>query len=1009
MQSKLRLNPGSRMAWWRPRAVAWIFLSACCAAAAADPPPAVRFLIHQPAQPLADALTAISRQTGRSLLFNPVLIDGRMARAISGQMSAEEAVLQLLQGTGLIVQERSGALVVVRPAPALAPAAAPAAPSSLSTPAAAERHARVSRPVERLAQASPATTSDAGSGALALGGTASRVQTMEITGTRLKRVDAETSLPVNVYTRADIEKSGQTSLGQFLAGLNEVSMGQGEGAFSGTAQGQGTVQLRGLPLGSTLVLVNGRRMQAVGASSANFFSLNLIPLAAVERVEVVPVGSSAVYGGDALAGVVNIILRKTIEGVTLSARAASGKGFDDGGISVGTGDSGEQGGWMVLGSFSKATPLAMDERAFFRDADYRRFGGVDGRERNCVPGTVTSATGAKLPGLDATFAAIPATGQPLTIQSFVPTAGQANLCSNFSNASASSLMHATQSLGVHASGYRLLSGTLTGFGELTAVRDETRAEGLGLNLNNVLVPATNLHNPFGEPVRVTARLGPENGHEAYSRDTNFLRALVGLRGEFGAGWDFEGTASMSRDQGRRLLWRNTVDVAARTAALASTDPATSLNPFTAGRAASDEVLSGIWSNNLRSTFGRKTIASGFVRGPLLELPAGAVETIIGGEAAWDDFRNLQPGANTVASRRSSALYGELRAPLWQGGEGMQRRWTLAALTLAARRDRYSDAGSADTYQAGLELRPARTLLLRASAATSFKPPNLFQSNVEEALIPLTALRIVDPARGDAPVTSGDGMRMSNTQLRPETGKAFALGAVWEPDAASGTRLALTGWDVRIVDLIGFLPPQVVVNNEALFPGFVTRGPAVGGVPGPITQLLLAETNFGFVQTQGVDVEAARSWQGPVGRWSLGASATRVTKYDVSIAPGVPVTPRLGRRFGDNWAPQWKVRLTAGLDGGSWSVGIISRYLSTYKDVEPSDRTLGGTWTHDLSARLDLVRLGLHPSHARAASLSLGVVNVCNQLPKYASITPYFDTSQGDWRGRYVSLRLSVDW
>jgi iron complex outermembrane receptor protein len=422
------------------------------------------------------------------------------------------------------------------------------------------------------------------------------------------------------------------------------------------------------------------------------------------------------------------------------------------------------------------------------------------------------------------------------------------------------------------------------------------------------------------------------------------------------------------------------------------------------------VLGTIWSDTVRKFSGRRNIASGFARGPLFELPAGSVEAIVGVEAAWDRYGSVAPDSNFVNDRDTSAFYGELRAPLWRAdGAGAGPGWSLAALTLAARRDRYSDFGSADTYQAGLELRPTRALLLRASAATSFKPPNLTQTLVDELTNPLALAGIVDPARGNEPVTSGDWFRTTNRNLQPETGKAFALGAVWEPGEAAGTRFGITAWRVRIDDLIGVLLPQAIVNNEALFPGFVTRGPTVGGVPGQITRLLLTESNFGFVETQGVDLEAARSWSGPIGRWSLAASMTRATKYSVSIAPGAPVVERLGRRFGDYWAPKWKSRLTAGLDEGSWNVSVSSRYVGTYKDLSPSDQSLGGTWMHDLSARLNLARLGMNLGPAKAAALSLTVINATNKLPAYANGSPYFDTTQGDWRGRYGSVRLSVDW
>jgi iron complex outermembrane receptor protein len=1006
MKSRAGLEHVWNKAWWRAICIAWILAALAFMAWGADAPAAVRFAIHQPAQPLADTLTAISRQTGRALLFNPVQLDGRMGRALSGQMSVEEALARLLQGTGLVAEERAGALVV---RPAAAPA--PLAPSSQAAPWQPVRTA-AGPPVQHLAQAAPPVASDAGPGAAPPAAAASGGQRIEVTGTRLKRIEAETALPVNVYTRAEIEKSGQPSLARFLAGLNEVSMGQGEGSFTGGVQGQGTVQLRGLPLGSTLVLVNGRRVQAVGSSGANYFNLNLIPLAAVERVEVVPVGSSAVYGGDALAGVVNIILRKRIDGLSLSARLTTGAGFGDGGLSFGTGDSGERGGWTLLGSFSKSRPLQMEDRAFFRDADYRRFGGVDARGRNCTPGTVASNSAANLPGLDAGFAAIPALapGQALTVQSLAATAGQAHLCGNFALNGSATLVHGLQTAGLHASGYHSLTEALTGFGELTLAREQSRAQSEGLNLNNVLVPAGNPNNPFGVPVRVTARLGPENGREAYARDTDFVRALAGLRGEIGAGWDFEGTASLSRDKGTRLLVNNVVNTAARTAALAAAEPAAALNPFAGGRAASDEVLRGIWSNDERASFGRKLIAAGFARGPLFELPAGSVEALVGAEAARDDYRSVQPASSFITQRDSSALYGELRAPLWKaaGGAG-EPGWTLAALTLAGRRDRYSDFGSAGTYQGGLELRPLRTLLLRASGATSFKPPTLLQTHVADTVLPLALAGLVDPARGNAPVTGGDWVRGANPGLRPETGKAQALGALWEPDAASGARFGFTAWQVKIVQLIGILPSQTVLDHEAQFPGFVTREPGANGTPGPITRLLIAESNFGFVRTRGIDLEAARSWQGPLGRWSLGATATRVTGYTVAITPGAPEVDQLGRRFADYWAPQWKTRLSVGLDEGRWSVGLSSRYLGRYKDTLPSERTLGGTWTHDLSARLDLGRLGLNLGTMKAASLALALVNAGNVLPEYANGAPYYDTSQGDWRGRYASLRFSADW
>ncbi len=981
----------------------------CCypwPALAAEGP--ARFAIHQPAQPLADSLRAVARQTGVSLIFDPKAVAGLSSAPISGQFSAAEAVQRMLQGSGLALTVQPDGALVVRPTlPASRGGGSQAAPVS-GAPSVLARDATLR--VERLALAA----AEGGLGAAVqadAGPDPKGAQKIEITGSRLRRIDGDGALPVNTYGREEIEKSGQPSLGRFLASLNEISMGQGEGSFSTTTQGQGNVQLRGLPLGSTLVLVNGRRVQAVGSSNGSFFNLNLIPIAAVERVEIVPVGSSAVYGGDALAGVVNVILRKSIDGQTFNVRATTGRGFGEGGVSLGAGDAGPRGSWLMMGSYNKATPLNMEEREFFGNSDFRRFGGTDVRVRNCSPGTVTSTTSANLPGLNSSFAAIPATtpGQPLTVASFAATAGQANLCSGFSANGATALVHGSESLSLHAAGQRNLVGSLEAFGELTYVQDRVKADGLGLNFNNIVVPETNPNNPFGVPVRVTARLGVENGREAYTRDTDFARALAGIRGDVG-GWDYEAAASVSRDWGNRTLVNNTVNAAARTAALSTSNPAASLNPFSTGRAASDEVLRGIWSDTVRDTVGRKDLVNAFTRGPLFELPAGSVDAIVGAEAARDHYQSISPTERFVNSRSSGAAYAEVRVPLWAGMSDGRRDGSQAALTLAARRDRYSDFGSASTYQAGLELRPARSLLLRASAASSFKPPTLLQTSVQETISLTQNPGFTDPRRNNEPIIDGQWIRTTNKDLRPENGKAFALGAVWEPGGESGLRLAGTAWRVRIDELIGLLSSQVVINNETLFPGWVTREPSSGGLPGRITRVLFMESNFGYVETGGFDFEATQSWQTPSGRWTVGASATRTTKYDVVIVPGAPVTSRLGRRFpAEYWSPTWKGRLTAGLDRGTWSVGIASRYVAAYKDVEGSDRVLGGGWVHDLSGRLDLKRLGLDLGPAKAAALSLSIVNAGNKLPEYAGSSPYYDTAQADWRGRYASVRLSVDW
>lgn len=981
-------------------------------ASAAEPPPPATHAIEQPAQPVAETLRSIARQTGVSVLFDPGVVSGRTSRAVSGRMSAAEAISRALGGSGLTADVMRDGAIVVKPA-APAGGGAPAAGGARSTSSGAAVAGLVDPAPVRLAQGPDSQAPDRPvSMPAAEGSHQAESQKIEITGSRLKRIAAEGPAPVNTYSRDEIEKSGQPTLERFLSSLTEVSVAAGEGSFGATG-GQGTVQLRGLPLGSTLTLINGRRVQAVGMSSGNYFNLNLIPLSAVERIEVLPVGSSAVYGGDALAGVVNVILKKSIEGMALDARLGSAKDIGDGSVSLAGGGSSESGSFLLLGSYAKRSPLTMAERAFFRDADYRRHGGSDQRTRTCAPGTASSTTGANLPGLGSSFAGIPSVpaGQMLTTADFVPTAGMANLCSGQATGNGYTLIHGSETLGLHASGEHHLAGASSVFGELTRIEDRLWSDEAALTLNNVLVPASNLYNPFGVDVRVTGVLGSENGVQTVERRTSFTRALVGVRGDLGGGWDFDATVSSSRDSGKSRTSGVNANSAARTAALAGSSADSTLNPFTAGRAASDQVLRAIWPESLRINHGKRDQLGGFVRGPLLSLPAGPLEAIAGVETGRDSYETTIPGTLAIAADRTQrAAYAELRAPLLRSFPSTGPAWDLAALTMAARRDRYSDFGSAGTYQAGLEVRPARTLLLRASAATSFKPPTLLQTNVPDQSFPTEAFGLVDPARGNEPVVGGEVVRSTNPTLGPERGKAYALGAVWEPEGTLGTRLGMTAWKVRIEDLIGLAFPQVLVNNEGLFPGVVTRGPSTGSGPGPITRVLWGEVNYGAVDTSGVDLEASHAWRALGGRWTVAAGATRTREYRVVLSPSAPAEDRLGRRFYDFWSPAWKGRLSAGFNQGGWSVGVTSRYVGAYKDTGTSNRGLGNAWTHDLSASLDLIKFGLVSSTmVKGATISVGIVNVTDRQPEFVGTSPFYDPTQADWRGRYASARLSVTW
>lgn len=986
---------------------AWLCIAlGASVACAAEPAKSARYVFEQPSQRMAEALLSIARQTSTSVLFDPDAVVGRVARPVSGKLSPIEAVSAALKGTGLIAELKADGGIVVKPAPpGVTLPAAPASSGPVMVPTTGRGEGADAQEQRRAAAASGnGATEDAG---VASSGT-NELTRVEVTGSRLRRVEAEGPAPVNVYTREDIAKSGQPTLQRFLASLTEVSASAGEGGFSNTL-GQGTVQLRGLPLGSTLVLINGRKVQAVGSSFGNVFNLNLIPVAAIERVEVVPQGSSAVYGGDALAGVVNVILKKSINGQSFAASAGAGRGFDDHSVSFATGRRDADSQFLLMGSYSHSSPLSMRQREFFLDADYRRMGGVDGRQGRCSPGTVRSVSG-NLPGLNSGIAAIPPNaGQSLKASDFLATAGTENLCNLYATGNGAALLYGYKTLSIHALGEAKLFGSWSAFTEITHVRDRMEGAERGILISGLTVPATNAFNPFGVAVKVSAALGPENGTDGLARQTNFTRALAGARGELGEGWDAEVVVSTASDRGGSQVWNDRVNTTARTAALASSDPATALNPFTSGRAANDSVLRQIWSDSIRRSVGRKDQVSAQARGALIDLPAGPIEVVVGAEAARDVY-DVATTELIYAKRTSSATYVEGRAPLLRSSNEGGGHWDLAALTLAARRDHYSDFGSANTFQGGLEVRPSRNLLVRGSAATSFKPPTLVQTSYADTVYDASIFGLVDPSRGGEAITSGTVIQGRNPALMPEHGQARSIGAVWEPEGGLGTRLSVTHWQTRIRDMIGVILPQTVLDAEKTFPQLVTRGPAVNGQPGVVTSIRYTEVNFGRLDTAGTDLDMAYAWKTSAGKLTLSGGASRTSRYTVQLTPGAAEDDRLGRRFSDYWAPRWKSRLGVGVDQGGWTLGITSRYLGSYLDRGTTDRRLGAYWLHDLAGTMDLKKMwpDLLPG-SKAASFGFAIANLANRLPQYADRTPYYDVTQADWRGRYLTVRLALDW
>src|SRR5690606_39222821 len=271
--------------------------------------------------------------------------------AVLGSYRPSEALERILEGTGLTLERVNNRTFVIKAGRVQSPAQPPSLIRNTS---------------ERPGDTGKATEFD----------------DVVVVGSRLGSSPVQSAMPVKVITRDDIDRSGAGSISQILSYLSEVPINNNEdralAGLSALTEGANTnsttIQMRGMPRGTTLVLINGRRAgDSPGFSSSGFFDLSTFPLAMVERIEVLPAGSSAVYGGDALAGVINVVLRKDASGLELRWRRDAADGYGGSQFSAMWGRSWSRGAMTVSGNWSKQSALYNHERSITADMDFQRF------------------------------------------------------------------------------------------------------------------------------------------------------------------------------------------------------------------------------------------------------------------------------------------------------------------------------------------------------------------------------------------------------------------------------------------------------------------------------------------------------------------------------------------------------------------------------------------------------------------------------------------------------------
>ncbi len=892
---------------------------------------------------------------------------------------------------------------------------------------------------------------------------AQKLDRVEVTGSSIKRIDGETPLPVEVLKRADIDKIGVTTAAELLQKLSSNVGGLTDGASitdqAGNQRGFNGANLRGLGVSSTLVLLNGRRLANFASPGDNAgVDLNNIPAGAIERVDVLKDGASAIYGTDAMGGVINFITRKDYQGVDIRAYAL---GTEQGGASKTT-----------LSLSAGHGDLRKDGFNAFFAADVQKLGSLNGSQRDFIaeydlPGRMpfllssnsfpanVDLTAAQLTALNNFVLANPNTalkgsGPNGTWVPSVP--GSSTRRVNFGKSSCtggdnpnsvrpqgaggregcsydyvadSEIYPAADKASLVARGTLQLADDHQLFGELllsksstdyaaspaTSGRIRTTA---GITLPASLQAVTGITTPVDFRFRLS-----DAGKRLSTVDSDASRVVLGASGRFGD-WDYDTALNHSVNKATDTNKSGWVSFSRLQTALRDGV----YNPFQPGNGGRAFMESIRLDGAARIAKGSSTSIDAKLTGMLAELDGGDLLLAVGAEARREktEFRasDVLKGNDVVGDRSSSGalladtnhsrdvqgVFAELSAPFTKQIEAQ----------FALRHDRYDGVYDARTNRTspklsttnpklGISFRPSKELLARASYGTGFRAPS-----ISELFRPLragiTASFVLDPVSGEVAQLPVD--RASNPELKPEKSKQASIGVVFEPNRSfSG---ALDYWTIRKSDIISEIGEETIFTNPVYYndPAIVVRFS-----DGFVEYVNVKKENRGKLNTSGLDV--ALSWRGQAGefgRFGASLNGTLVTEYKFSTDPRSPLVDGLGKFRDDKAVQRWRHKISVDWDRGPVGLTLTNSYLSGYRDQNVPGLALPEWSDRDVKAYVLWDLTGSYRVNEQLR-LRAGVLNLLDTAPPFTNQARYFqatwDPTYGDPRGRsyFVSLNYSL--
>jgi iron complex outermembrane receptor protein len=880
-----------------------------------------------------------------------------------------------------------------------------------------------------------------------------------VTGTSIAGLNAETALPVQVMTRDEIARSGATTVEQLIQTISASSSAGATVGVQATGNQTGsisTISLRGLGSARTLVLINGRRSASYGGGSigvaGSSVDISAIPVASIDRVEILRDGASAIYGSDAIAGVVNFILREDFQGAEITATAGTplhaGGGTDE-----------------VVSAYAGLGDLKIDRYNVAIGLNFEHTNALMGADRSFAQrysprygNDLTSSF-----AFPANVALYPGKG---TKNPDVGNCGPASLndinfpaqC-RFDNSPYDSIIPEQTKISANLNGQLKVGESNQLYSEeaFSQVKSTTTVQPVPLSYQNPLLKGNpynaflaNLlateyptyHNPAVVPGTGAFLLPPTspyyptafaaangmaglplnliyrdfaNGLRKTEDTANTFRAVGGFKGT-GAGWTYDVALLFSEVQVHEDLESGYPLYSKIMPILDSgtIDPFGPTNDPAALAAAQGAEFIGQDFSSKTSL----TSLAGTASRQLFQLPAGPLSGAVGAELRRETFDYNPAGAvesgdiagqggNQLpenASRSVESAFIEFNAPIFAGFDA----------DAAVRYDHYQSIGSTVNPKGSLRWQPGSWLLVRASAGTGFRAPSLTDLYASQATS-VTANGTRDPIQCPTfnPNNPSCSFQFStvtggNPNLTPEKSDTYTFGTVISP--TNNISIGLDSFAIFLKNsiVVGGLNYATILQNAQTatqFAYLITRNAA-----GDIVSISQTNANLFKVNLSGLDADLKYAFDlGNAGRLSLLGNGTYFFKYAAQNANG-SWTGQIDKGLTSvgGVISRWRHIAQILYQVHAWEASLTQNFQKRYHDV-PGNITGG---KRDVGA-YDTLDSQLAYSGYKTFKFALGVKNLFDSNPPYANYAGSannfiggYDISYGDPRGRFVYASVS---